>query len=156
MLSSPFACALRFLLQLESLERNKLTGAELLSRIQLLENRVDAATAVAGLPGSMNGRTDGTSSSSGGGASFGRGGTSQSSAAAAVAAAAAATAGAASGGDTAAAAAAAAAGAAGAVGFLPFAQAKLVKQVAALEQQTVALQASSAQLVFRTEQVGHQ
>lgn len=148
MLSSPFACALLFLLQLESLERNKLTGAELLSRIQLLENRVDAATAVAGLPGSMNGRTDGTTSSSGGGASFGRGGASQSTAAAAAAAD---TAGAASSGGT-----AAAADAAGAVGFSPFAQAKLVKQVAALEQQTAGLQASSAQLAFRTEQVGHQ
>lgn len=148
MLSSPISCALLFLLQLESLEHNKLTGAELLSRIQLLENRVDSATAVAGLPGRMNGRTDGTSSSSGGGGSFGRAGPNQSTAAATAAAD---TAGAASGGDI-----AAAAGAAGAVGFSPFAQAKLVKQVAALEQQTAGLQASSAQLAFRTEQVGHQ
>lgn len=40
-----------------------------------------------------------------------------------------------------------------AAGFSPFAQAKLVQQVAALEQQTTTLLSSSAQLAFRTEQV---
>jgi len=97
-----------FRLQLEALERNKLSGAELLSRIQLLEGRVDAATAVTGTAAdtaSTAADDDATCGSSGG------------------------------------------------VGVSPFAQARLMKQVAVLEQQVSVLQTSSTQLTFNTDQV---
>lgn len=111
--------------QVEGLERNKLSGSELLSRIQLLENRVDAAKSVSSCTAiSESDAADGSPGSNN---------------------------------NTAAAAACAvstgAAPAGNAAGFSPFAQAKLVQQVAALEQQTTALLSSSAQLTFRTEQV---
>lgn len=121
-----------YLWQIEGLERNKLSGTELLSRIQLLENRVDAATAVAGMevpagpPGSNDAGSAGSASSNDA--------TSSSSVPARPCTA-------------------AAGGSIGSNGFSPFAQAKLVQQVAALEQQTKELQVSSAQMAFRTEQV---
>lgn len=117
-------------MQIDGLERNKLSGAELLSRIQLLENRVDAATAVAGMCAAPDSSRDAAS-----------GGMSNMYAAAARPVSAGVAGG--SGGCS----------SSSAVGFSPFAQAKLIQQVAALEQQTAALQASSAQLAFRTEQV---
>jgi hypothetical protein len=117
--------------QIEGLERNKLTGTELLSRVQLLENRVDAATAVAGTGGADR---SSTSSDPDAVVNCGKGNS----------------------GGTGLCSAAAGSGShcsAGGSGFSPFAQAKLIQQVAALEQQTRELQVSSAQMAFRTEKV---
>lgn len=117
-------------MQLEVLERNKLTGAELLSRIQLLESRVDAATATGTAAGIACGR-DGSSGSnvhsSGGGDACGISSCNNSSS------------------DSNSQAAAGS--------FSPFAQAKMAKQLSVLEQQAAGLQATTAQLTFRADQV---
>jgi hypothetical protein len=108
-------------LQVGVLERNKLTGSELLSRIQLLESRMDAAAALTGMAGDTGSAAAGAnngSSGSGGGSGCGAGSSSSS------------------------------------VGVSPFAQAKLMKQLQDVEQQVSGLLANSAQLGFRTEQVG--
>lgn len=118
-------------MQLDALERNKVTGAELLSRIQLLEGRVDAATVAGVSAAEATGSTTNIST-----ATAVRG-TSTSSRTPSTQAQAAGSSriGSAAGSGS------------------PFAQAKIIQQVAALEQQTAGLQAALPQLSFKVDQV---
>jgi hypothetical protein len=147
-------------MQVDALEHNRLTGGELLSRIHLLEGRMDAVAAAAGLGGDNNFNLRGpglfqpgsSSSSVPAAAGIGLSGATSSSSDTANSNSSCMP-GNPSSGDSKLEKPGSSSAAVGGLASTPFTQAKLVRQVAALEQQAAVLQESSVQLTFKTEQV---
>jgi hypothetical protein len=134
---------------MDALEHNRLMGGELLGRIQLLEGRMDAVTALAGMGApSLSNNSQGPGAQPGSSAvSAAAGPAPPTSSSDAINSSSSSRPDNPGSGSSAL--------AVSGVASTPFTQAKLLRQVATLEQQATVLHESSVQLTVKTEQVCH-